>query len=443
MRLPVAGALLGLLITSTSVFAQQQQPFNVAVQVTELSRIFTDLYGPSGLVVNSNTTLASGATHSAHFNSGFESEFSQFGTALTSQIVSLPLPPPASGFTYQFDPALGVFTRTTSTFGPILSERAETIGLHRVAVGFAVQGLSFDSIEGIDLNAVPAVFTHDDAQLLGGREDVVSTLNSIEARVTRSAGFVSYGVTNHLDVSVVVPIVSTDLIVTSDAQVRRIGTTNPETHFFRASDDEIGDRRIFTAFGESSGLGDVTIRFKQNVHRQEKYGAAFGVDIRLPTGDEANLLGTGAPGIQPFGVWSGSFGVVSPHVNLGYQWNGSSVLASSPGSGVAEDLPDVVAYSLGGVLAVHPKLTAAVDLIGRYVIDSPRLRSETFHALDGRTELPNIAFGTGSFNELSAALGVKLNLVGPLLLNMNVLMRLNSVGLRDKISPFIGVEYAF
>ncbi len=443
MRLPVAGALLGLLITSTTVFAQQQQPFNVAVQVTALSRIFTDLYGPSGLVVNSNTTLASGATHSAHFNSGFESEFSQFGTALTSQLVSLPLPPPASGFTYQFDPALGVFTRTTSTFGPILSERAETIGLHRVAVGFSVQGLSFDSIEGIDLDAVPAVFTHDDAQLLGGREDVVSTLNSINARVTRSAGFVSYGVTNHLDVSVVVPIVSTDLIVTSDAQVRRIGTTNPETHFFRASDDEIGDRRIFTAFGEASGLGDVTIRFKQNFQRQEKNGTAVGVDVRLPTGDEHNLLGTGAPGIQPFGVWSGSFGVVSPHVNLGYQWNGSSVLASSPGSGVAEDLPDVVAYSLGGVLAVHPKLTAAVDLIGRYVIDSPRLRTETFHALDGRTELPNIAFGTGSFNELSAALGVKLNLVGPLLLNMNVLMRLNSVGLRDKISPLIGVEYAF
>jgi hypothetical protein len=442
MRLPVAGALLGLLLHSTNVFAQQQQPFNVAVQVTQLSRIFTELYGPNGLVVNSNTVLPSGATHSAHFNSGFESEFSQFGTALTSQIVSLPLPPPASGFTYQFDPALGVFRRTTSTFGPILSERAETIGAGRVAVGFSVQGLSFDSIEGLDLDAVPAVFTHDDAQLLGGREDVVSTLNDISARVTRSGGFVSFGITNHLDLSVVVPIVSTDIIVTSDAQVKRLGTTNPETHFFRTSDDEIGDRRIFTAFGEASGLGDVTIRFKQNFQKRDQYGFAFGLDVRLPTGDENNLLGTGAPGIQPFGVWSGTYGVFSPHVNLGYQWNGSSVLAS-PGTGVSSDLPDVVAYSLGGVIAVHPKLTAAVDLIGRYVIDSPRLRAETFHALDGRTTLPNIAFGTGSFNELSAALGVKVNIVGPLLLNLNALMRLNSVGLRDKISPLIGVEYAF
>ncbi|MGH9200350.1 MAG: hypothetical protein ACRD2A_03840 [Vicinamibacterales bacterium] len=443
MRAIVAGALLSLFVSPATSLAQQQQPFNVAVQVTELSRVFTDLYGPTGLIVNSNTLLASGATHSAHFNSGFESEFSQFGTALTSQIVSLPLPPPASGFTYQFDPALGVFNRTTSSFGPILSERAETIGSGRVAVGFSHQRLSFDSIEGIGLAAVPAVFTHDSAELRGGREDVVTTINNISARVTRSAGFVSYGVTNHLDVSVVLPVVTADVIVRSDAQVRRIGTTNPETHFFRTSDDGIGDRRTFTAFGEASGLGDVTIRFKQNVRRRDQYGAAVGLDVRLPTGDEHNLLGTGAPGAQPFAVWSGVYGAVSPHVNLGYQWNGASVLASSPGSGVSADLPDVVAYSAGGVIAVHPKLTAAVDLIGRYVIDSPRLRRETFRALDGVTLLPNIAFGRGSFNEVSAALGLKVNVVGPLLLNANVLMRLNSVGLRDKISPMVSVEYAF
>lgn len=443
MRLPVAGALLGLLIGSTAVFAQPQQPFNVAVEVTQLSRIFTDLYGSTGLIVNSNTLLASGASHSAHFNSGFESEFSQFGTALTSQIVSLPLPPPASGFTYQFDPALGVFNRTTTSFGPILSERAETIGSGRMAVGFSHQRLSFDSIEGVDLAAVPAVFTHDSAELRGGREDVVTTINNINARVSRSAGFVSYGITNHLDVSVVVPLVAVDVNVRSDAQVRRIGTTNSETHFFRTIDDNIGDRRTFTAFGEASGLGDVVVRFKQNVRRRDRYGAAFGLDLRLPTGDEHNLLGTGAPGVQPFVVWSGVFGALSPHLNVGYQWNGSSVLASSPGSGVSTDLPDVGTYSLGGVVAVHPRLTAAVDLIGRYVINTPRLRRETFHGLDGVTVLPNIVFGKGSFNELSAALGLKLNVAGPLLLNMNVLMRLNSVGLRDKISPMVAFEYAF
>jgi hypothetical protein len=131
MRVAMVGAMLALWGTAATVQpVSAQEPINVAVQVPELWRIFKDLYGPGGLVVNSLTPLPSGVTHSAHFNSGFESEFSQFGTAMTGQIVSLPLPPPASGFTYQFDPALGVFSRTTTSFGPILSERAETIGIN-------------------------------------------------------------------------------------------------------------------------------------------------------------------------------------------------------------------------------------------------------------------------------------------------------------------------
>jgi hypothetical protein len=442
MRVPVAlGVLLALFGCASPVSAQQ--PYNVAVQVTELWRIFKDLYGPQGLVVNSLTPLPSGATHSGHFNSGFESEFSQFGTALTGQIVSLPLPPPASGFTYEFDPALGVFQRSTTSFGPILSERAETIGARRISMGFAYQRLSFDSIEGVDLGAVPAVFTHDDAELRGGREDVVTTTNTIEAEVSRSAVFVSYGVTNRLDVSIAFPVVTTDMVVRSDAVVRRIGTTNPETHFFRLVDDEVGTERLFTAFGHASGPGDITIRLKQTVSKRTRQGTALGVDLRLPTGDERDLLGTGAPGVYPFMAWSGNYGAISPHINAGYQWNGESILGGDPGLGVAEDLPDVAAYSVGAVVEVHPRVTAAVDVLGRYVIDSPRLRREDFHALDGVTVLPNITFTSGSFNELSASAGLKLNIVGRLLIDLNLLVRLNSVGLRDKISPLIGLEYAF
>ena len=441
MRVAIVGVLLA--VFATAVPASAQEPINVAVQVTELWRIFKDLYGPNGLVVNSNVPLPSGATHSGHFNSGFESEFSQFGTALTNQIVSLPLPPPASGFTYQFDPALGVFSRTTTSFGPILSERAETIGARRISMGFAYQRLSFDSIEGVDLRSVPAVFTHDDADLLGGREDVVTTINSIEAEVSRSAAFISYGVTNQLDLSIVLPIVTADLVVTSDAIIQRIGTTNPETHFFRSLEDDIGTRRHYTAFGHASGPGDVTVRLKQVLRKTTRQGVALGVDLRLPTGDERNLLGTGAPGVSPFLAWSGNFGAVSPHLNGGYQWNGDSILGGEPGSGESTDLPDLAMYSAGAVIEVHPRVTAAVDLLGRFVIDAPRLRLEEFHALDNQSVFPNIAFTSGSFNEISAAAGMKINVVGRLLVNLNLLVALDSNGLRDKISPLIGIEYAF
>jgi len=441
MRVCIVGTLLVLLAPSGAAWAQQ--PYNVSVQVNELSRIFTELYGSSGLVVNSSTPLASGATHSGHFNSGFESEFSQFGTALTSQIVSLPLPPPASGFTYQFDPGLGVFTRSTNSFGPILSERAETIGAGRVSIGFAYQRLTFDTIEGINLGAIPAVFTHDSAELRGGREDVVTTLNSIQATVSRSAAFLSFGVTDRLDVSVAIPVIAADVAVRSDATIRRIGTTNPETHFFRALDDSVDTRRTFSAFGRASGLGDITVRLKQAVAKSGTRGTAVGVDLRLPTGDERNLLGTGAPGVQPFVAWSAVYGAISPHVNAGYQWNGDSIIGGNPGTGVAEDLPDAGVYTVGAVVAVHPRITAAVDVVGRYVIDSPRIRRETFRALDGTSVFPNITFTSGSFNQLSSAVGLKVNVAGRLLLDVNLLVSLNSVGLRDKISPLIGLEYAF
>jgi hypothetical protein len=441
MRVSIVITVVTLLASASPAHAQD--PYNVTVNVTELSRIFTELYGPDGLVVNSLASLAGGVSHSAHFNSGFESEFSQFGTALTGQIVSLPLPAPASGFTYQFDPGLGVFTRSTSSFGPILAERADTIGARRVSIGFAYQRLAFDSIENIDLQSVPAVFTHDNAELRGGREDVITTVNSIDSEVSRSAAFITYGVTNDLDVSIAVPYITTDIVVTSDATVRRIGTTVPEIHFFRAVDDSIGDRRIYTAFGHASGIGDITIRMKQAIKKSPRNGIALGLDLRLPTGDENNLLGTGAPAVQPFAAWSATYGTFAPHINLGYQWNGSSTLAGDIEAGVSEDLPDVAVYALGAVVAIHPRVTLALDVLGRYIIDSPRVRLEDFVALDGHSVYPNIAFDTGSINELSSAVGLKINVAGRLLLNTNLLMRLNSEGLRDKISPLVGVEYAF
>jgi hypothetical protein len=147
--------------------------------------------------------------------------------------------------------------------------------------------------------------------------------------------------------------------------------------------------------------------------------------------------------VQPFAAWSANVGPLSPHINLGYQWNGDSVLAGEPGSGLSEDLPDVAVYSAGAVIELHNRVTAAIDLLGRFIIDSPRLTREDFHALDGTSVYPNITFERGSFNELSAAAGLKINTVGRMLLNLNLLVRLNSVGLRDKISPLIGVEYAF
>ena len=101
---------------------------------------------------------------------------------------------------------------------------------------------------------------------------------------------------------------------------------------------------------------------------------------------------------------------LSPHANASYQWNGSSILAGNPATGESADFPDQFSYAAGADLAVNSRVTLALDLLGRYVIDAERLAQETFHALDGESTFPNIVFSQESFNALSGSVGVKVNL---------------------------------
>jgi len=423
--------------------ASAQDPFNLATPVTDLATIFTQLYGPNGLVVDSLATLPGEQPHNAHFTSDFQFNFTQFGTALVSQLVSVPLPTPGGGFTYQFDSSLGVFQRTTQSFGPILAERADTIGARKLSFGFAYQRFKFDSVEGLDLSRIPAVFEHDNAQLLGGRQDVVTTVNNITATVGQATGFVTLGVTDRLDISLAIPIVATSLKIVSDATIHRLGTTNELTHFFRQANGDVGVERIFTAQGSATGIGDIVVRAKRALRKRASTELAVGVDVRVPTGDEMNLLGSGAPGVQPFAIWSATYQKVAPHFNVGYRWNGSSVLAGNPAQGTSKHLPDQIGYALGSDLSVNSRLTLAFDIIGRWTIDAERLRADTFHARDGTSTFPNIVFERDSFNALSGSMGMKANLFDRFLLDVNLLFKLDEHGLRDKVTPLVGFEYSF
>src|SRR6476620_5768066 len=194
---------------------------NVAAQTrpASLSTLFDDVYGPNGLVVNSDEQLLDGTTHAAHFNSAFQSDFGLVNIALTSQLTAVPVPSPASGFIYKFDAATGTFVRSTRSFGPILADRGETIGKGRVAFSFNQQYFSFDRLDGVQLSAVPAIFRHDAYQTTPGRSDVISTINTITASVSQFTGAVTFGVTDRFDVSLVVPLVRTRLALLSNATI--------------------------------------------------------------------------------------------------------------------------------------------------------------------------------------------------------------------------------
>ena len=436
--------MVGLILMAPVVSAQDSG---------KLSLLIPTLFGPNGLFVESQAPLTppcNPCDHSAHFNSAFQAEFTQFNIALASQLAAVPLPSPASGFTYTFDSSLGVFQRSTQSFGPILTERAETIGKGKLTSGISYQHFTFDSLEGVPLDAIPAVFTHDAANLGGGRSDVVATTNSIEANVNQSVLFVTYGIGSHADLSLGVPFVTVDLSARSNAVIQRVGTCpNPDlatcslkTHYYDDGSGGFGNTRTFANSGSASGIGDLVLRFKGAPVRGEAGGVAFGLDVRFPTGDENDFLGLGAYGVKPFMAASFSHGRAATHVNVAYLWNGKSVLAGDPAKGTKEDMPDQVTYAVGLDLGASKRLTLVFDFLGTYVIDSPRMSTGTFTAANG-SAFPQISFSKDSYNMANGAVGMKFNPAGKLLIDFNVLFKLDSSGLRDKATPLVGIEYAF
>lgn len=413
-----------------------------------LSTLFEDVFGPDGLVVSSDDVQLDGSTHAAHFNSAFQSDFRLMNIALASQLTTIPVPSPASGFIYEFDPATGTFVRSAKSFGPILTDRAETIGRDRLAFAFNQQVFSFDRLDGVPLTDMPAVFRHDAYQSTAGRSDVISTVNTVRASVSQFTAALTYGVADRLDVSLALPLVRTRLALLSNATIRRVGTgAQAQVHYFRDENAPggHGTSRQFFAEGSAAGVGDLLLRTKGTLMREGRRALAAGLDLRLPTGDEENLLGAGAAGVRPFVAFSGTFGRVAPHADLAYQWNGRSVLAGDPRTRRSRELPDQFTYAAGTDVSVNPRLSLVVDLLGQRVLDSPRLRVFDFAAAGpaGVAALRDLTFENGSYWVSQGAAGMKVNVAPRVLINFNLRFALDAHGLTDRLSPLLGAELAF
>ena len=292
------------------------------------------------------------------------------------------------------------------------------------------------------------MFKHDNSQLGGGRTDVVGTMNTIVASVSQFSGAVTYGVTDRIDISLAMPVVNTRLSLLSNATIYRVGTGQDTSIHYFLDPTAIGDHgssKQFFVDQSASGLGDMVVRAKATLLRENSRALAAGVDARLPTGDEQNLLGAGAAGLRPFAAFSAAFGAFAPHANVGYQWNGKSVLAGDVYANVKGDLPDQFIYALGSDLSVNPHFSVVFDLLGQRVIDSPRLRTGTFVATgpNGSATLPDIHFDQTSYWTSQAAIGFKANIATRVLLDFNLRFGITDAGLVDRVAPLMGVEWSF
>jgi len=412
-------------------------PAGAQTATPKLASGISKLFGPDGL------TLAN-PDHLAHFDSDFQANFGPFNSAIGSQLTSLPLPSPASGFTYTFDSTLGVYTRSAQSYGPLLAERAETIGKEKFFAGFSFQHFRFGTLDGIDLRNFASVFRHIQSTpdpII--KEDVITTKTFVDTQIDQSTAFFTYGLSDRIDVSVALPFVNAKLAVDSTATIQRIGTfDNPKIHFFLDANGNITDHKQFSYSGNASGLGDVLVRVKGTAWKTAPAWLAVGLDVRLPTGDAYNFLGSGAAGLKPWVAVSGRSKRITPHVNVGYQWNGSSPLAGDVFTGTVGHLPNELTYALGFDAGVNKRFSFAADLLGQEVFHSQAVKPITFTAANGAKFADNI-FVRENSSVTNGSAGFKVNPVGTLLVSFNVLFQMNDAGLRSRVVPLVGFSYTF
>lgn len=438
-----------------------------------------EVYGPTGLV------LPAGNGPPALVGSFNGNNLSSLNSAVAAQSVLLSLASPAAGIIYSWDPSNQVFSPTTDSFGPIFGERAETIGRHRFFVGESYQYFKFSSLDGTNLKHLPQVFTQPDTPLSDGSgricsttgdsvggcsfiRDVVTVDSRVDLKIHQAVTFLTFGVTNRVDVSIAIPVESVHLGVTSNATI--IDNSGSGTHSFVGRpgcgdpiNNTICDNQSFPSSGDKTGVGDLVFRIKGTPWRGEHAAIAVGGDVRAPTGDSVNFLGSGAWGFRPFVVWSYR-SRISPHLGGGYQVNGNSKLVGDLSKGSEARLPGQFTYS-GGVDAwLTKRVTVAFDLVGQTVFNTQRLIPTKFTELgacvynngnsypdcnppDASFAPPkidaNVTQSTANVNVLNASVGAKVKLVSNLLFSGNVTFKINNDGLRATAVPMGELSYTF
>ena len=386
-RLTVIGAL-ALMLGSPSVAAGQQTLSDVlSFLLTNRSVVTGDFARDEAAAAATRDTLV---------------------TFILAELNTLPTNSPASGFTYRLDPELGMNVRSSNSFGPFFMERSLTGGRGQVSFGIAYNEAMFDDIDGRSLRDGTLVATA--GRLVGDADpfDAETLTLRIRTRATTVSGHV--GVTDRFDVSAAVPF----LIVSVDGQ--RLDT-------YRGAAVVQA-----TALASASGIGDVRLATKYNVIRRGGSGMALAGEVRLPTGDPDNLLGSGELVFIPRAIGSFEGARVAVHGNLGYAMGG---------------LSDEIDYSGAFTVVAHNRLTLITELTGRRLTSGDRLVDvvEPHPSLVGVQTIRLSAIEQAT-NRMQLAAGLRWNVAGRWLVSMNVLRPLTTAGLNARWMASASLDYA-
>ena len=329
--------------------------------------------------------------------------------ALLVNLTSVPIATSSSGFLYRLNPELGTVQRASESFGAFFTERALTPGAGRASLGVTATTSDFTRLNGQSLgdgSLLTIANTFRDEPAPFDTESL--TLNLRTSTLTFLA---SVGVTDRLEIGGAVPFVR----LTLDGERLNVYRGTP---LIQAS-----------ASGTASGIADVALRAKYTLVSGYGGGVAAAAELRLPTGDEANLLGAGTASWRVMGVGSIDQGRVGLHGNAGLVRGG-----------VSDE------YTFAGALsmAVQPRVTLSAEFFGRYVSELRDivLTAEPHPTISGVDTL-RLSAGQSGTTLLTALAGFKWNVSGTVVLGGHLAWPMAERGLTSSITPTVALEYAF
>ena len=286
-------------------------------------------------------------------NDLLSAEPGQFGTPITamtfqsvggllrnelfSEVSIVPVTSGSTGFVYTYNELVGVFERTPIGLGTIFNERANTAGRRGLAVGVSFIRQDFAEFNGEDVSALrirSGLFARP--QPLGTFLDngSVEALLDLDVTTDTFALWTTYGVTEWLDVNLILPLTRIDFRARSTIKAKLL--TEPLPAFLTDAEGNISDFVVFpqgteitlpggakvatnTVAEEKFGIADIVLRGKARWGEGTWGTWGMLVEMTFPTGNEDNFLGDGALKGRLLALYSRSFynGRINFHLNGG------------------------------------------------------------------------------------------------------------------------------
>jgi hypothetical protein len=449
----VAAALLGLAARAS---AQDRSVVQVLPDLIQQATVIATPADPSAI------------NHALHFSGGpgLTSAPAALNAAIALQLADLPGAPSAGGVMFSRDGSGGALH---NVYGTSYSARGVTLGNGRLGGAITFQDTNYETLDGANIRngGINFLFTH--AQCCGNTNDVLQQTVYVRLNRKVTSLVLNYGLSDRLDVGVVVPIVQVTMAGRIASRILRVGTVaNPSTHsfdpLFRATHTtyldvdygQSGGARFGVDGKTARGFGDIMFAGKLGLATNPSNALAVTVNLSVPTGRPDDFLGTGALRVTPGIAWSAVAGRLSPHATAGYSYARGSLSArlqeAYPSQLLDLKVPTVINWTAGLDFSLAPRVTLLLDTVGRRVDNVQRFATgQTVFATGVPGGPPaDVAAGTDlitdgrrALSQVFGTVGGRFNLGGSVFATATVFFPVVKGGLMPRTAAVFGIDYGF